>query len=176
MEESEADVSLSKRGENYLILPTIAWDFDALAHMRQARPATLTLTIIMDGEEVGKSTERVTIRSVNDAPYYFEDVNADGKLEGHATPWMFAAYVNENSPGNDELRREALQSGVISSFNGYQGGSDAEVIQQVYALWNVLQRRGVKYSGVTTTARPSKVVAYAAGALSRSERRQRSSR
>jgi hypothetical protein len=159
MEESEAEVALPKAGENYLILPTIAWDFDALTHIRQARPATVMLSIMIDGEEVGKTTERVTVRSINDAPYFFEATNADGKLEGHATPWMFAAYVNENSPENDELRREALQSGVIASFDGYQGGSDEAVIRQVYAMWNVLQRRGVKYSNITTTARESDVVA-----------------
>ena len=158
MQESQADATLSKAGENYLILPTVAWDFDALAHIRQARPATVTLTVSIDGVEVGKTTERVTVRSINDAPYYFEAANADGKLEGHSTPWMFAAYVNENSPANDELRREALQSGIISSFSGYQNGSDEDVIRQVYAIWNVLQRRGVKYSSIARTARESNVV------------------
>lgn len=158
MQESETDAVLSKAGGNYLILPTIAWDFDALAHIRQARPATVTLTVSVDGQEVGKTTERVTVRSVNDAPYFFRAANANGELVGHATPWMFAAYVNENSPANDELRREALQSGIISRFSGYQGGSDEEVIRQVYAIWNVLQRRGVKYSSITTTARESDVV------------------
>lgn len=158
MEESEENATLTRAGGSYLILPTIAWDFEALAHIRQARPATVTLTVSIDGAVVGKTTERVTVRSVNDAPYYFQSANADGALEGHASAWMFAAYVNENSPVNDELRREALQSGVISSFSGYQGGSDEEVIRQVYAIWNVLQRRGVKYSSIATTARESDVV------------------
>ena len=41
---------------------------------------------------------------------------------------------------------------------GYQGDS-ATVVRQVYALWNVLQRRGFKYSSISNSSLSSGVVA-----------------
>jgi hypothetical protein len=41
---------------------------------------------------------------------------------------------------------------------GYQGSED-DVLNQVFAIWNVFQRRGIKYSSITTTSSTSKKVA-----------------
>jgi hypothetical protein len=155
MEESSLDTLLAAPGGSYLISPTIAWDFHALARVRQARPATVTVTVSVDGEEVGRSLERATLHSINDAPYFVTTEGADGKQKGNPTSWMFAAYVNENSPVNDEIRRQALQAGIVKRFDGYQSGDVQQVIRQVYAMWNVMQRLGMKYSSITTTTRAS---------------------
>ncbi len=65
---------------------------------------------------------------------------------------MFAAYVNEQHPFVDKLLREALDQGVVDSFTGYQSGEPGEVYRQVYALWNALSERDVRYSNITTSA------------------------
>jgi hypothetical protein len=73
----------------------------------------------------------------------------------------FAAYVNENHPWIDGLLKEALSAAreheLINGFTGYQLKSQDEVLSQVFAIWNALQRRGIKYSDVSTTT-PSKSV------------------
>ena len=46
----------------------------------------------------------------------------------------------------------------MDSFDGYQSGDPDKVIAQVFAIWNTLQRRGVKYSDITASP-PSKTVA-----------------
>jgi len=91
---------------------------------------------------------RLTLRSVNDCPYAVTD--ADGEVTDIS--FMFAAYVNEQHPFVDKLLREALDQGVVNSFTGYQSGDAGEVYRQVYALWNALSRRDVRYSNITTSA------------------------
>ena len=55
------------------------------------------------------------------------------------------------------ILKEALASGLVSAFTGYQSDDPEEVVTQVFAIWNALQRRGIKYSDVSTTT-PSKFV------------------
>jgi hypothetical protein len=71
---------------------------------------------------------------------------------------MFAAYVNENHPWVDAVRLEALQTGLVRNFTDYQAGDPKEVIRQVFAIWNVLQRRGICYSSATTPSAYSGIV------------------
>jgi hypothetical protein len=69
--------------------------------------------------------------------------------------FMFAAYVNEQHPFVDKLLREALDRGAVESFTGYQSGDAGEVYRQVYAIWDALSARDVRYSDITTTAAES---------------------
>ena len=50
----------------------------------------------------------------------------------------------------DKLLREALDTRIVNRFLGYQGGAEV-VDRQVYALWNVLQKRKFRYSSVSNT-------------------------
>src|SRR2546429_7045198 len=50
-----------------------------------------------------------------------------GRLHAEALGWMFAAYVNENHPFSDQLRKEALDAGIVRNFSGYQTGDPQEV-------------------------------------------------
>ena len=68
--------------------------------------------------------------------------------------WMFAAYVNENSPTVERILKEALATKIVDSFAGYQKNPD-EVVKEVFAIWTALQNRGIKYSNITTTAADS---------------------
>jgi len=66
--------------------------------------------------------------------------------------------VNEQHPFADKLLREALDHGAVDSFTGYQTKEAAEVYRQVYALWDALTERDVRYSDITATAAESDVV------------------
>ena len=57
----------------------------------------------------------------------------------------------------DKLLREALDTRIVNRFLGYQGGAEV-VDRQVYALWNVLQKRKFRYSSVSNTSLSSNVV------------------
>ena len=64
---------------------------------------------------------------------------------------MFAAFVNEDHPVIDVMLNEALHTGIINSVDGYQDGKPEEVLRQAFAIWKVLQDRGIRYSDITTT-------------------------
>ena len=76
-----------------------------------------------------------------------------GESNGEYTDmgWMFAAYVNENSPTVERILKEALATKIVDSFAGYQKSPD-EVVKELFAIWTALQNRGIKYSNITTTA------------------------
>jgi hypothetical protein len=87
------------------------------------------------------------VRSVNDVPY-FQASTDDEPVE--PLFWMYGAFVNENHPLVDAILREALATGQTPrGFIGYQG-TPIEVQQQVWAIWNALQKRGIRYSNITT--------------------------
>ena len=71
---------------------------------------------------------------------------------------FFAAYVNEENPMIDQLLREALNTRIVNRFLGYQSKAKGVVDKQVYALWNILQKRKFRYSSVSNTSLSSNVV------------------
>jgi hypothetical protein len=72
--------------------------------------------------------------------------------------WLFSAYVNDNHPWVDRILKEALDTEIVASFDGYQSGEVENVLLQIFSIWNVMQRHGLKYSDVTTTAAVEKGV------------------
>ena len=70
---------------------------------------------------------------------------------------MFAAYVNENSPIVDQVLKEALATKIVESFAGYQKGP-GEALKELLAIWAALQKRGIHYSNITTTAGGSQTI------------------
>lgn len=135
------------------------WDYDALRRCTQQELATLNIKVSFDGEVVTEIDETVQLRSINDCPFYVKLDEEGEDVEDISV--TFAAYVNENHPWIDGILKDALtaakEPGLINSFSGYKSGSQAEVISQVFAIWNALQRRGIKYSDISTTL-PSKRV------------------
>ena len=71
---------------------------------------------------------------------------------------MFAAYVNEENPQIDKILREALNTRIVNRFSGYQSQRPNAVQNQVYALWNVLQKRDFKYSSISANSLASNKV------------------
>lgn len=140
---------ITKAAPEALILPKAKWDYDALHGVRQQRPANATFKVTVDGKALEEQTEVCVLKSINDCPFaIIWDKEKDDVEDVSA---IFAAYVNENHPWIDGLLKEALQSKIVSSFDGYQSQSPEEVVAQVFAVWNVLQRRGIKYSDISTT-------------------------
>jgi hypothetical protein len=143
-EPSEFETVLQDAGTTYLGFPTIRYRYDYLTKLKQPIIANATIRLFLDGAPFGQMTQAVRVRSINDAPYAFKQ--PDGSYDDLS--WMFAAYVNENHPWIDQLLGEARYS-TPRGFIGYQGAPQ-DVYEQVFAIWNVLQRRGVRYSNITT--------------------------
>ncbi len=139
------------KDEDLVVHPKISYRYDRLATVTQDVPMDVTMELFVNGESQGEKSITITVRSINDCLFGVEEAED----ENSDYSWLFAAYVNENHPWVDRILKEALQTGIVSSFDGYQSGSDEEVIKQVFAIWNVMQRHGMKYSDITTTAADS---------------------
>jgi hypothetical protein len=154
MEPSTFTGTLAAEGETYTIRPRIRYRYGALTQNKQATPITITFKVEIGDEDEEEQTETITLRSINDCP--FAVVHDDESVEDLS--FMFAAYVNEQHPFADKVLREALDRGAVDSFTGYQAQDAAEVYRQVFALWDALTARDVRYSDITTTAGESEMV------------------
>ncbi len=130
------------------VVPSLNWDFQKLAMIRQPRPAIVEFELKLDGAVLGTRSERVRVRSINDALYFIDE---DGKASDLDFNWLFAAYVNEDDPAVDGILKAALDSETVDGFTGYQRKDSDEVLKQVFAIWHVLQQRGIRYSSITRT-------------------------
>jgi len=143
---SEIDVTLPEAGKRYRVVPFLRYDFARLAETDQSIPATVTYTARVNGTDLGRDMLSIRVRSVNDVPFY-----ASTSLSGEPqdlTP-LFAGYVNESHTFIPKVLQEALKYKAINAFSGYQV-DPAGVRLQVFAIWNVLQRRQLHYSNITT--------------------------
>jgi hypothetical protein len=50
------------------------------------------------------------------------------------------------------MLRDALTIGMVKSFTGYQSKDPNQVLAQVYAIWDLMVARDMRYSNITTTA------------------------
>ncbi len=137
------------------IFPKASWDYEALRKLRQQRPVNATFKVTVNGVALDDQTETCIMHSINECPFYILWDEKGEDFDDYS--FIFAAYVNENHPLVDRILKEALQSDLVSEFSGYQSGKPEQVIEQVFAIWNVLQRRGIKYSDVSTST-PSRYV------------------
>ena len=153
IEGGSITVRIPKSGD-WLIHPKIVYDFEALAKIRQPRPANITMSVSVDGVPLGDKTETVTVRSINDC-LFAVDEGEDNQTD---YSYLFAAYVNEDHPWVDGILRDALESGIVDSFDGYQSEDPDKVVAQIYAIWDTMKKRKVRYSDITTTASESDTV------------------
>jgi hypothetical protein len=121
----------------------------------QQQPVNVTFKVSVDGKALEEQNETYVIKSINDCPFYVLWDEEGEDFDDFSL--MFAAYVNENHPWVDGILKEAIKGGMVDSFTGYQSDDPEEVMKQVFAIWNVLQRKGIKYSDISTTT-PSKYV------------------
>jgi hypothetical protein len=151
----ESSFTLDEEGVEYIIYPRVKYKYGALAKNKQSVPVSVTFEVEIDDEDAESQTEIITLRSVNDCPFTL--ALGDGTYTD--VSFTFAAYVNEQHPFVDKVLREALNSDIVDSFTGYQSGDEAEVFRQVFAIWNALSDRDVRYSNITTSAAESNLVA-----------------
>jgi len=133
-----------------IVYPKILWDYEALLKVRQQRPANITYKVSVNGLALPEVTETNTIKSINDCPLFAQRDDEEGGVECYS--FLFASYVNENHPFVGDIRKEALLSGLVEKFDGYQSQDPKQVMLQVFAIWNALQRRGIRYSDIASTA------------------------
>ncbi len=163
MNESVWEGELPDADEDYFIAPKVNYKFDHLRKMTQQVPLSVDFAVEIDGEPAGDKVDTLQIRSLNDCPFGVsndeETINDENFIAGAASlGWMFAAYVNENHPMLDKILKEALDTKIVNAFLHYQGDDEASVLQQVFAVWTALQKRGIQYSSTTTTPGGSEVV------------------
>ncbi|MCF2707730.1 hypothetical protein [Bacteroides pyogenes] len=151
---SVSEFVLDRARTEYTVYPDIIWNYEALRNNVQAEPVSVAVTVEVNGEEMGQKVRTFSVRSINECLLGYV---ANG-TDFHDTSLFFAAYVNEENPQIDALLREALNTRIVTRFLGYQSKASGAVDKQVYALWNVLQKRRFRYSSVSNTSLSSNVV------------------
>ena len=150
---SVSEFVLAKPRTEYAIYPDVIWNYEALKNNNQAEPISVAITVEMNGKELGQRVRTFSVRSINECLLGY----VTGGTRFHDTGIFFAAYVNEENTMIGQILREALNTRIVNRFLGYQGSTEA-VDNQVYALWNVLQKRNFRYSSVSNTSLSSNVV------------------
>jgi len=156
-EEVVEQYTLPRSGDTLWMQPRMVWNYDALRRFDRTRNLALRWTISADGREICTVNRTFSGRSVNQGvnalflyPYERPQglaVNEDGAIE---IPEMFAGYVEEENPEIDRILEQALREVFLpSGFNDYQSGSEDYLLQQMCAVWYVLQQSGVSYSNAT---------------------------
>lgn len=153
-EESVSEFMLDEPDKEYTIFPDVIWKYDVLRTVNQATPVSVSVEVEMDGKNLGRKVSTFSVRSINECLLAY----LDSQSKFHDTGIFFAAYVNEEHPMIDKLLREALNTRIVNRFLGYQLNKPASVEKQVYALWNVLQKRNFKYSSISASSLSSNVV------------------
>ncbi|HEX8372171.1 MAG TPA: hypothetical protein VF585_05295 [Chthoniobacterales bacterium] len=141
-----------------LIHPKIRYRYDLLGKVQQAIPLDITIELKVDGVSQGEKTQTINLRPINDCLFGVEETDENDETISSDYMWLFAAYVNEDHPIVDQLLKSALKLDVVDSFSGTQSGDSDEVLKQIFAVWSVLQKRGIKYSDITTNSRQSETV------------------
>ncbi|MEX1118563.1 MAG: hypothetical protein WEB60_07185 [Terrimicrobiaceae bacterium] len=151
-DECVLKATLKEDANGILMHPKVPYNFRALSKVDQPTPVNLTFSLKIDGEDMGTKTTTVTLRSINDCLFGVVEELDDEDSQTSDYSWLFASYVNENHPWVDKILKEALETGIVTSFDGYQSNNQDQVLLQVFAIWNVMQRRGLRYSDITTTS------------------------
>lgn len=147
----------------YNIFPKINYNYALLENNLQPSFENITFRIYCDNELIKEYFETIQIRGINEVPFLLYGNNGD--IIDFS--WLFVSFVNEDNPIIDQILKEALNVGIIDIFSGtrsknnkffgYQG-SEKDLLNQLFAVWNVFQRRGIKYSSITTTSSTSEKV------------------
>jgi hypothetical protein len=143
---------LPKAGTEYTVLPFIRYKPEALWKVKQPYSTTAIFNVSINGAPAEEIIKKINVRSINDVPY---EIAQDGKK--YSTTFLFAAFVNENAPVIDEILKDALAHNAVDKFVGYDGDKQ-EVYRQIFAIWNSLQRKGIKYSNIVTPSGFSKTI------------------
>ena len=151
---SVSEFVLDKARKEYTIYPDIIWNYEALKNNSQAEPISVAINVVLNGKDLGQRVRTFSVRSINECMLGY----VENATRFRDTGIFFAAYVNEENPMIDQILREALNTRIVNRFLGYQSKTKGAVDKQVYALWNVLQKRKFRYSSVSNSSLSSNVV------------------
>lgn len=151
---SVSEFVLPEKGTEYTVYPDIIWNFEKLRNNEQATPINVVMKVSSNNHDWGQHIKTYSMRSINECLLGY--LGQDNKY--HPTFEFFAAYVNEENPLIDNILREALNTKIVNRFLGYQSKQSSYVDKQVYALWNVLQKRNFRYSSISYSSLSSNVV------------------
>lgn len=152
-EESVSEFILEKPKTEYKIYPDIIWKYDALKQAIQPSPVSVAIQVELNRKKMGRHVKTMSVRSINECLLGY----IDEKQKFHDTGIFFAAYVNEDHPMIDIILKEALNTRIVNRFLGYQY-QGKYVEKQIYAIWNALQKRNLKYSSISSSSLSSNVV------------------
>lgn len=151
---SVSEFILPRKKVHYTIYPDIIWNYERLRNNEMAEPISVAVKVEVNGKSLGQKVRTFSVRSINECLTGY----MDHRNRYHPTYLFFAAYVNEENPLIDGILREALNTRIVDRFLGYQTHSKGYVDRQVYALWNVLQKRKFRYSSISYSSLSSNVV------------------
>jgi hypothetical protein len=149
---SAIEVTLAKPGR-YTLYPNLQWREGALTKVRQTHKVRLNFALFAAASANQQSNPApmvqrevsVTVRPTNEVLFGVKDQRSGKVLNFN---WLFAAFVDSKSPAVSEILQQAKGSGVIDDFQGYRALDDEEVYAQVFAIWQALQSRGIRYSNL----------------------------
>lgn len=139
--ENDCIVKIDGRKEIYFY-PVISWNNKKLMEVKNPYKTSITINYKVNEKETQKVIVSAVVNPVNDVLLAGPGLLGKGVRDYKR---MFAAFVNENHPIIEELRKEAIQKGYIKHFYGEQSG-DRGVRDQMYAFWRVLRDRKIVYS------------------------------
>jgi hypothetical protein len=137
------------------LFPLVVYDYRELEALTQPTPVNITFRVYIGDAIKAEEIKVIQFRSVNEVPILVASRFNDDDTYDYT--WLFASFVNEDNPLIDQILKNAaaqdIGTGNEPSFGGYQGSSD-DVMEQVFAIWNVFQSHGIKYSDITGTSAP----------------------
>jgi hypothetical protein len=145
LKPSSLSARAPRAGQRYTLYPNLRWNVQALRAVKQPRIVTLTFELYSGKSRLAVRSVPVTLRSSNDVLYGVKDPTSKKILDFN---WLFAAFVDEDSPAITDVLAKSTTTGVIEKFHGYGQNDTEEVYAQVFAIWHTLQRRGIRYSNL----------------------------
>lgn len=142
---SRISAVLPKAGKTYLLYPELNWLPGALERVEKARSVVIRFRLFSGDKVVLEQNKTVRLRPTNEVLYGVREQASNKVLDFN---WLFAAFVDQSSPAVDQILSTALRSGLVQRFEGYERGDEEEIYAQIFAVWHVLQSRGIRYSNL----------------------------
>jgi len=133
--------TLAQPDVEYELHPPLDWDIGRLRELGSALATQLDFSIQRDGTAAGEREVAVSLRPLGEALYFVRDGRDSVDLS-----WIFAAYVDERDAVVDAVLEAAAASGIAGRFDAYAGADPRLVYRQVWAIWQALSVRGIRYS------------------------------
>lgn len=146
--EIETDVQLVG-GKPKVIIPRLNWDQSRLIAIWQPISSEAVFRVFLNGALIREDRQLVRIRAITDAPR--QSCLEPNDCDDYSA--FYAAFVNEDNPLIDQVLREALNIPAmpVKAWTGTQG-DETSVLNQVWAIWYLLQRKKFTYSNIPTVA------------------------